>query len=142
MPVRVNDAARNAQVAGVITTLDASASAARARIYTGAQPATPATAPSGTLLAEFVLSDPSFGTPAAGVAALDVTPALTDDGLADGTAGWARLLTGDEAASDGQGVIDGTVGTSGAMLNLNTVDVTVGVLVEILSGSITAPASA
>jgi hypothetical protein len=142
MPVRVNDAARDAQLAAVIATLDASATPARARIYTGAQPATPATAPSGTLLAEFTLSDPSFATPAAGVAALDVSPALTDTGITDGTAGWARLLTGDEAASDGQGVIDGTVGTSGAMLNLNTLAVTTGVNVEILSGSITAPASA
>lgn len=142
MPVRVNDAARDAAVAAVIAALDASATPARARVYTGTQPATPADAPTGTLLAEFTLSDPSFGTPSGGSAALDVTPALTDDGLAAGTAGWCRLLTGDEAASDGQGVIDGTVGTSGAMLNLNSTTISVGVAVNITSGSISLPASA
>jgi hypothetical protein len=143
MPVRVNDAARNAAVDAVVGQIDAgTATPGVLRIYTGTQPATPATSPSGTLLAEFDLSDPSFAAAASGSAALDVTPALATTGLAAGDAGYARFLTGDEAASTGLGVVDGTVATSGAMVNLNTVTISVGVNVEITSGSISLPASA
>jgi hypothetical protein len=143
MPVRVNDAARNAAVDAVVGQIDAgTATPAVLRIYSGSQPATPATAPSGTLLAEFSLSDPSFAAAASGSAALDVSPALTDTGIAAGDAGWARFLTGDQAAGSGLGVVDGTVATSGAMVNLNTITISVGVNVEITSGSISLPASA
>jgi hypothetical protein len=143
MPVRVNDAARNAAVNAIVGQIDAgTATPAHIRIYTGSQPATPATAPSGTRLADFALSDPSFGAASGGSAALDVTPALTDTGEAAGDAGWARILTGDEAAGSGLGVIDGTVGLSGAMINLNTLTISVGVNVEITSGTISLPASA
>jgi hypothetical protein len=143
MPVRVNDAARNAAVDAVVGVLDSgTATGAFLRIYSGTQPATPATAPSGTLLAEFELSDPSFAAAASGSAALDVTPALTDVGLAAADAGWARFLTGDQQAGSGLGVVDGTVATSGAMVNLNTVTISVGVNVEVTSGTISLPASA
>lgn len=137
MPVRINAAAQAAARDGIAALVDGGAGPGVLRIYTGAQPATPATAPSGTLLAEFTLSDPAF---VAGV--LDVTPALTDAGLAAGTAGWARLLDSTEAAGAGLGVIDGTVGTSGAMVNLNTTTISVGLTVNVLSGSISMPASA
>jgi hypothetical protein len=143
MPVRVNDAARNAAVDAVVAELDSgTATGAFLRIYSGAQPATPATAPSGTLLAEFELSDPSFAAASGGSAALDVSPALTDVGLAAATAGWARFLTGDEQAGSGLGVVDGAVGTSGEMVNLNTTTISVGVNVEVTSGTISLPASA
>ena len=143
MPVRVNDAARNAAVDAVVGQIDAgTATPGVLRIYSGTQPATPTTPPSGTLLAEFALSDPSFAAASSGSAALDVTPALTDTGIAADDAGYARFLTGDEAAGTGLGVVDGTVGTSGAMVNLNTVTISVGVNVEITSGSISLPASA
>jgi hypothetical protein len=39
-------------------------------------------------------------------------------------------------------VVDGTVATSGAMVNLNTITISVGVNVEITSGTISLPASA
>jgi hypothetical protein len=143
MPVRVNDAARNAAADAVVGQIDAgTASPGVLRIYSGAQPATPATSPSGTLLAELDLQDPSFAAASGGSAALDVTPAMTTTGLAAGDAGYARFLTGDEAAGTGLGVVDGTVATSGAMVNLNTVTISVGVNVEITSGSISLPASA
>lgn len=143
MPVRVSDAARNAAVNAVVGQIDAGAATpGRLRIYTGTQPTTPGDTPTGTLLAEFSLSDPSFATASGGSAALDVTPALTDTGIAAGDAGYARFLTGDEAAGTGLGVVDGTVATAGAMVNLNTVTISVGVNVEITSGSISLPASA
>jgi hypothetical protein len=67
---------------------------------------------------------------------------LTDVGLAAATAGWARFLTGDEQAGSGLGVVDGAVGTSGEMVNLNTTTISVGVNVEVTSGTISLPASA
>jgi hypothetical protein len=143
MAIRINDAARNAAADAVAALVNGGSGAGVLRIYTGTQPATPATAPSGTLLAEFTLSDPAFAAASSGSAALDVTPALTDDGLAAGTAGWFRLLDSTEAASDGQGVLDGSVTATGGGgdMTLNTTTISVGVSVEVTSGSITMPAS-
>ena len=109
MAVRISTAARNAACDAVVDLIDGGAGAGVLRIYSGAQPATPATSPSGTLLAEFTLSDPAFGAASSGAATLDVTPALTDTGIADGTAGWCRFLDSTEAAGTGLGIIDGSV---------------------------------
>src|SRR5688500_20331933 len=98
MAVRINTAARNAAADAVAARVEGGTGAGVIRIYTGTQPASPATAPSGTLLAEFTLSDPAFAAASAGSAALDVTPALVDQGLAAGTAGWFRILDSTEAA--------------------------------------------
>lgn len=140
MPVRINTAARNAAADAAGNLIDGGAGPGVLRIYSGSQPATPATSPTGTLLAEFTLSDPAFGAAANGVKTLDVTPALTDTGLAADTAGYARFLDSTEAAGTGLGVVDGTVGISGAMVNLNTTTISVGVAVEITSGTLTMPA--
>lgn len=141
MAIRINTAARNAAADAVA---DLVSGPGRIRIYSGTQPATPATAPPGTLLAEFTLSDPAFAAASGGSAALDVSPALTDEGLAAGTAGWFRILDSTEAAGTGLGVIDGSVTATdgGGDMTLNTVAISVGVSVEITSGSITMPASA
>jgi hypothetical protein len=143
MAIRINTAARNAAADAVVATFSGGAGAPVLRIYSGTQPATPATAPSGTLLAEFTLSDPAFAAASGGSAALDVTPALTDDGLAAGTAGYFRICDSTEAAATGLGVLDGSVTATGGGgdLTLNTVTISVGVSVEITSGSITMPAA-
>jgi hypothetical protein len=142
MAIRINTAARNAAADAVANLVNGGTGAGRLRIYSGSQPATPATAPSGTLLAEFTLSDPAFAAAASGSAALDVTPALTDDGIAAGTAGWFRIVDSTEAAGSGLGIIDGSVTATGGGgdLTLNTTTISVGVSVEITSGSITMPA--
>jgi hypothetical protein len=90
------------------------------------------------------LSDPAFAAASGGSAALDVTPALTDDGLAAGTAGWFRICDSTEAAGSGLGVLDGSVTATGGGgdLTLNTTTISVGVSVGITSGSITMPAAA
>jgi len=139
MAIQINTAARNAAADAVAALVNGG----RIRIYTATQPANPGTAPSGTLLAEFTLSNPAFAAASNGTAALDVTPALTDFGLAAGTAAWFRILTSSEAAGTGLGVIDGTVTASGGGgdMTLNTVTISVGVNVEITSGSISMPAS-
>jgi hypothetical protein len=145
MAIRINTAARNAAADAIVNVFSGGTGAPVLRIYSGAQPATPATAPGGaTLLAEFTLSDPAFAAASGGSAALDVTPALTDDGLAAGTAGWFRICDSTEAAATGLGVLDGSVTATGGGgdLTLNTVTISVGVSVEITSGSITMPAVA
>jgi hypothetical protein len=141
--VRINTALRNAMADAAWATVDGGSGAGRLRIYTGSQPATPATAPSGTLLCEITLNDPSGEAAATGTAALDITPALSGTGVAAGTAGWARFLTSTEAAGTGLGVIDGSVTATGGGgdVTLNTTTISIGLTVSVTAFSITAPAS-
>jgi len=89
------------------------------RIYDGSQPATADTAiTSQVLLAEMTYNSTAFASAVAGVATAN---AITSDSAADatGTATWLRSLK-----SDGTTVIfDGSVGTSGCNLNLNTTSI-------------------
>jgi hypothetical protein len=104
------------------------------RIYSGTQPASGGGGLSGnTLLAELRFNATFAPAAAAGVLTLN---AITSDASADatGTATWMRLLK-----SDGTTFwADGTVSTSGADLNLNTVSITAGGTVAISSWTITA----
>lgn len=104
------------------------------RIYDGSQPANANTAVSGqTLLAELTCDGSAFAA-AASSGALTAN-AISNDSAANasGTAAWFRLV-----ASDGTTVVmDGTVGTSGADLNLNSVSITVGQTVSVSSFVIT-----
>lgn len=139
MTIRISTAARNAAVAAIAALVDGGSGAGLIRVYTGSQPATPATSPSGTLLLEFTLSDPAFGSPATGVCTLDVTPIPADQGITNGTAGWFRVLDSTEGAGTGLGIIDGAC-TSGE-LELSTTSITTGLDVEVTSLTITMPAS-
>jgi hypothetical protein len=93
-------------------------------IYSGTQPANANAGLSGnTLLATLTFGGTAFGAPAAGV--------ITANAIASGTAGatgtatFARILK-----SDGTTVVmDITVGTSGAGLNLNTTSIVSGATV-------------
>jgi hypothetical protein len=95
------------------------------------------------MLAEFVLGDPSFGTAGLGVITLDVSTPRVTSGAADGTATWWRLLDSTEAAGTGLGIVDGTVTASGGGGDMiaSTTSVTFGGSVQILSLTITFPAS-
>ncbi len=143
MPLRLGTAARNAAASGICDQVDGGSGAGVLRVYTGTQPATPATSPTGTLLAEFTLSDPAFGAPATGVKTLDVTPALTDIALATGTAGWCRFCDSTEAAGTGLGVMDGDVTATGGggLVTFDSVSFTVGATIEVTGGTLTMPAS-
>lgn len=101
------------------------------RIYSGTQPASAATAASGTLLAELTLGSPAFGSASNGVATAN---AITGDTSADatGTAGWFRVRN-----SSGTAVFDGEVGTSGADLNLSSTSIQSGAEVNVTSLTIT-----
>jgi hypothetical protein len=113
-------------------------SGAKLRIYSGTQPVNADTGLSGnTLLAELALSATPFGS------AVDATDkatatanAVTADSSADaaGTATWFRVVT-----SGGTTIWDGSVGTSGADLNLNSVSITLGANVSISGWTFTMP---
>lgn len=135
MATRIAVSAQNAACDGIVDLLDAGSGAGTIKVYSGSQPATPGTAPTGTLLATFTCADPAFGAASTGVATLAGTP-LSTTGAATGTAGWFRA-----ADSAGNAVFDGSVGTSGAQLNLNSLSITTGGTVQITSGTATIPAS-
>src|SRR5690242_3134582 len=97
--LRLNTSARNAAVKGVADLIDAGSGPGTIKIYSGSQPASPATAPTGTLLATVVLGDPAFAAPANGVVAGADPAAVTAS--TSGSAGWCRV-----ADSDGNAVMD------------------------------------
>lgn len=110
-------------------------------IRSGTQPADPDTAASGTLLATLTFSDPAFGAASdANPGGLITASAITDDSSADATAsaGYFRIRATGTGADD---VADGEVGTSGADLNFNTIDITSGSTVSITSFTVTMPES-
>src|SRR3954465_5981796 len=103
------------------------------RIYDGTQAATADTAVGAqVLLAELRFNATAFGAAVAGVATAN---AITSDSSADasGTASWFRLLKSDNATV----ILDGTVGTSGAGLNLNSVAISAGAAVTITAFTLT-----
>jgi hypothetical protein len=109
-------------------------------IYTGTQPADANTAISGnTLLATLDLSATAFATAtASGTAPTRIVSANANaitnaTAAATGTATWFRCY-----ASNGTTVVfDGSVGTSGADLNLTATAITTGETVSVTSFSIT-----
>lgn len=86
----ISTAARNAACDAIVDLIDGGAGAGTLTIRTGAPPATPATADSGTLLGTLTFSDPAFGSAATGVA---TASAITSDSSADasGDAGHFRV---------------------------------------------------
>jgi hypothetical protein len=116
---------RNAQLDAITTAVG---NAGKLRIYDGTRPSTGGAAT--TLLAEFTLGTPFSGAAAAAV----LSPTLPADttGVAAGTATWFRITT-----SGGAAVIDGSVGTSGADLILNTTTISIGVAVSVTGFTIT-----
>jgi hypothetical protein len=102
------------------------------RIYDGTQAATADTAVGAqVLLAELTLNATAFGAASNGVA---TAGAITQDASANaaGTATWFRVLdSGGVDVTDN--LFDGSVGTSGADLNLNSVAISAGAAVSISS---------
>lgn len=139
MALRIGTAARNAIAAALAGQVDAGPGPGIVRVYTAPQPADPQTAPgAAVLLAEFTLADPAFTGPLAGVMTLDATPPPAATGLAAGTAAWGRVLD-----STGTAVYDGTVTGSGGGgdFTMTTTIVATGQPLEIIAGTLTAPAS-
>lgn len=93
------------------------------------------TAGFGTKLATLTFTDPAFGASSSGTA---TAATITGDTSADttGTAAVFRATTSTPAT-----MFEGTVGTSGADINFNTVSFTAGDSVDVTSMTVTMPAS-
>lgn len=116
LDTQMSNAAVNAQGDAMATLLNNG----YLRLYSGTKPATADTALSGnTLLAELRFGATAFGATSAGVMTAN---AITADSSADnsGTATWFRALKSDGTSA----ILDGTVGTSGANLNIATTTIT------------------
>jgi hypothetical protein len=103
------------------------------RIYSGTQATNADTAIGAqVLLAELRYGATAFGAAVNGVATAN---AITQDASADatGTATWFRALKSDGTTA----VFDGSVGTSGANLNLNAVAISQGAAVSVSSQTYT-----
>lgn len=95
------------------------------RIFDGTQPATADTAVTTQIvLVEIVLGSPAFTTNGDGTA--NINPSTSGTSVA-GTASWFRAYSSDGVTA----IIDGSVGTSGCNLNMNTITF-------VLSGTVTA----
>lgn len=105
MTVKIDATSRNDMAVALATAMDTGTGAGKLAIYTGSQPATAATAASGTKLLEFTCNDPMFDA-ASGAITLDISPTLSTTGITDGTAGYARFVS-----QDGNRRIDGAVGS-------------------------------
>lgn len=127
MALGYSTALRNAQLDAIPTAIGASG---LLRIYDGSRPATGGAAT--TLLAELALSATSAPAASSGVLTFN---AISNDSSANatGTATWFRITT-----SGGTAVIDGSVGTSGADLNFNTVSFVAAAVISVTSLTITA----
>lgn len=118
---------RNARLDAITTFVGASG---KLRIYSGTRPATGGTAT--TQLAELTLNATFAPAASGGVLTLN---SITGDTSADatGTASWARILKSDGTTI----VLDCSVGTSGADINLNTTSLVTGAAVNVTSATIT-----
>ena len=127
MALTIAAASTQAMGAALATNIGA---AATIEIRSGAKPATPETAASGTLLVTIAISG-SFTSTGGVLTAADPAAAAP---AASGTAGYFRLKQ-----SGGTAVLDGTVGTSAADLILGSTTITTGVNVDLGVPTFTVP---
>lgn len=129
MTISYSTALKNNRLDEVTTAIDGGAGAGLFRIYDGTQPATCGSVT--TLLAELTMSDPSAAAASGGVLTMS---SITDDSSANatGTATWFRVVD-----STGTCVMDGTAGTSGTDLVLNSASISSGQNVSVTSFTIT-----
>lgn len=128
MTIRFNTAQRNMLADAIATAIGGYTLS----IYTGTQPATANDAATGTKLVDITIN--GFNAAASGSATLNTSTPNTGVAVAAGTAGWGRI-------TGATGVIDGTVGTSGADFTINSTSVSNGATVTLTAMTITQPAS-
>jgi len=133
--IKLTTAVRNAMGDAILAALDAGSGPATLEVYTGTQPAGPATAITDqVLLGTLTFSDPA-GSTSGGVITFG---AITQDTAADatGTAAWVRLRD-----STGAAVMDGdaTVSAGTGFFKLNTLSIVAGGPIQATSGTLTMP---
>jgi len=129
--MKLATATRNKMLDGITTAAGASA---LLNLYSGTQPTDANTSLSGnTLLAQLTCNSTFAPGASSGVLTLN---SITSDSDADatGTATFFRLLKSDATTV----VMDGTVGTSGCDLNINSADIQQHAAVAVTSAAFTA----
>lgn len=132
--MKISNIDRNAMCDALVDSIDAGSGAGTIEFRTGSAPTNTTDADSGTLLATCTFSDPAFGSASSGVATAST---ITGDSSVDasGTAAHFRIKD-----SNGRVVAQGSVGTSGADINFNSVSWLAGGTVSISSFTVTVPA--
>jgi hypothetical protein len=133
MGVVYNAALKTSRMTAVVTAIDASGAADHATIQIGTGPASPWAI--GTVLAELELNYPSF-TVAGDTINMSVTPPISDDATALGTAATAQILNG-VGVPVVTGLLVGATGASGVEVTLNSTSISPGQTVTLNSGTIT-----
>jgi hypothetical protein len=129
MAITLTTAARNAACDAIVDLIDAGTGAGTIELKSAAS-----TVAGTSEVATLTFSDPAFGAASSGTA---TASAITDDTSATGgTAGFFTIFD-----SDANAVLQGTVATSGADLNMSSVSIGAGDTVSISSLTITMPAS-
>lgn len=105
------------------------------KFYTGSAPTNPSDAASGTLLATLTMNATAFAASVAGVATANAI-APDSNCAASGTAGYWRILSAGAVC-----IMQGSVGTSGAEINLNSLSITSGGTCAVTALTVTMPAT-
>lgn len=137
MALKISTAARNAACNGVVDLIDGGAAEGYIEFRTGAPPASPGDADSGTLLATCVFGDPAFGDAIVGVATANpITSDINVDN--SGTPGHFRIKD-----SNGNVIMQGTVTATGGGgdCTFDNVNWVAGGTVAISSMTVTMPES-
>lgn len=142
MTIRLSEGLRNKILDSGLA--DAFDTTGRINIYTGSQPATAATAASGTLLGTLTLASDSV---TAGASSGTMTFAtITSDTSADatGTAGWGRIYRTADTAPGSTGDsddrrLDFAISTSGSDVNFDSTSFVAGGTIAISSLTVTLP---
>lgn len=103
--------------------------------YSTAQPSTPETPPGGTSLATLDLPNPAAASVTNGLMTFNAIPGGTV--AVSGTALWFRITENDHSTP----VLDGTVGTSGSDINLNSTTLVNGTSLNLSALTIQVPGS-
>jgi hypothetical protein len=129
---QISTAARNAMLDALTALLNGGGFL---DMYDGSQPAGPGTAVTSQVkLAHLPLSSTAFAAASGGSATANaITSAAA---IATGTAAWFRATN-----SGGTAIIDGTLGTSGANININSTSLVSGATVGVTGWVITEPAA-
>ena len=139
---RVSNEAALLGANALVDNLDEGSAGATIQGRTGAQPADPDTAVSGTNLFTMTASATAFGAAAdGGPGALKTANAITDDSNADATntLGYIRCSSSNSSDTPLDDHIDGEAGTSGADWNFNTLSIVSGSTVSTTSWTTTLP---
>lgn len=129
MPIVLPTATRNAACDAIVDLVDGGAAAGTIEIKSAAS-----TTAGTSEVATLTFSDPAFGAAATGVATANSITA--DSSATGGTASDYTVFD-----SDGTAIWQGSVGTSGADLNLSSTSIGEGDTVSISSFTLTVPAS-